>query len=112
MRRVLHQREERKRKLSDAAPSCCRATPSGASVTRTCSSLHDFLEKSTTTHRFADVDTCLGSDQSKWGWEFNGASANATAGTRGRVTLSTDGTAATRDSRSPDARTVYWQRER
>ena len=49
----------------------------------------------TTTHRFADVDTCLGSDQSKWGWEFNGASANATAGTRGRVTLSTDGTAAT-----------------
>ena len=49
----------------------------------------------TTTHRFADVDTCLGSDQSKWGWEFNGASANATAGTKGRVTLSTDGAAAT-----------------
>ena len=98
MRRMLHEREERKRKLSEAAPSCCRATPSGAcgaSVTRTCSSLHDFLERSTTTHRFADVDTCLGSDQSNWGWEFNGASANATAGTRGRITLSTAGAAAT-----------------
>ena len=47
MRRLLERREEQRR-LSET-PSCCRATPSnacGASTTRTCSSLHDFLERS------------------------------------------------------------------
>ena len=48
MRRLLERRDEGRRKLSET-PSCCRATPSnacGASTTRTCSSLHDFLERS------------------------------------------------------------------
>ena len=85
------------RQLSEAA-SCCRWTPDNTcgSVGYACSSMHEFLERKTTTHSFADVDQCLGTaDQGKWSWGFDGsATHNATAGTAGVVTLSNDGASA------------------
>ena len=47
--------------------------------------MHEYLETKTTTHEFADLDTCLGPDASKWSAKFDGAIAN--------VTLSYDATA-------------------
>lgn len=80
------------RQLSES--SCCRWTPdeSCSSTTQQCTSLHEFLERKTTTVEFADVDQCLGSDQADWSWEFDGSVANSTAGGRqGAVTLSSGG---------------------
>ena len=45
--------------------------------------LHEYIEDKTTTHEFADLDTCLGSDESKWSFKFDGAATN-------QVTLSND----------------------
>ena len=40
--------------------------------------MHEYLEGKTTTHEFADLDTCLGPDASKWSATFDGASSDVT----------------------------------
>ena len=40
--------------------------------------MHEYLETKTTTHEFADLDTCLGPDASKWSAKFDGASSDVT----------------------------------
>ena len=40
--------------------------------------MHEYLEGKTTTHEFADLDTCLGPDASRWSAKFDGASSNVT----------------------------------
>ena len=71
------------RKLSSVQMDCCRWTQSGTCGTipedrfYQCTSLHEYLEHKTTVHAFEDVSSCLGSDVSKWAWEFQPASATA-----------------------------------
>ena len=75
------------RRLS--SPTCCRWTPDDtcgsvpADRFDRCTTLHEYLEGKTTTHEFDDLDTCLGSDESKWTARYDGASTN-------QVTLSND----------------------
>jgi len=75
------------RRLS--APTCCRWTADdtcgsvAADRFEQCTFLHEHLEAKTTTHEFDDLDTCLGSDESKWSVKYDGASTN-------QVTLSND----------------------
>ena len=71
------------RRLS--APTCCRWTADGTCGTvipaerfEVCTHMHEYLEGKTTTHEFADLDTCLGPDASKWSAKFDGASSNMT----------------------------------
>ena len=77
-----------------AAPTCCRLTADdtcgsvAADRQYKCTYLHEYLEHKTTTVEFEDLDACLGSDESKWAWQYNGAAAN-------QVTLSNDATVAT-----------------
>ena len=79
------------RRLS--SPTCCRWTPDDtcgsvpADRFEQCTHLHEYLEGKTTTHEFDDLDTCLGSDESKWSVKYDGASTN-------QVTLSNDATVA------------------
>jgi len=79
------------RRLS--APTCCRWTADdtcgsvAADRFEQCTFLHEHLEAKTTTHEFDDLDTCLGSDESKWSVKYDGASTN-------QVTLSNDATVA------------------
>ena len=72
-----------------AASACCRwaADPTCSPVVDKCSELHEYLEHKTTTHHFADVDACLGSDPDNWAWQFDPASSS--------TTLSRDSTAVT-----------------
>ena len=71
------------RRLSPA-PTCCRWTADGTCGTvpaerfEVCTHMHEYLEGKTTTHEFADLDTCLGPDASKWSAKFDGASSNVT----------------------------------
>ena len=71
------------RRLS-AAPTCCRWTADGTCGTvpadrfEVCTHMHEYLESKTTTHEFADLDTCLGPDASKWSATFDGASSDVT----------------------------------
>ena len=66
-----------RRLSSGATPTCCRWTKDGTCGTvessryRSCSELHEYLEGKTTTHEFADLDECLGSDASKWAWKYD-----------------------------------------
>ena len=75
------------RRLS--SPTCCRWTADDtcgsvpAGRFQRCTDLHEYLEGKTTTHEFDDLDTCLGSDESKWSAKYDGASTN-------QVTLSND----------------------
>jgi len=39
-----------------------------------CTSLYEYLEHKTTVHQFEDVNSCLGSDESKWAWKFQSTS--------------------------------------
>lgn len=71
------------RRLS--APTCCRWTADGTCGTvipaerfEVCTHMHEYLETKTTTHEFADLDSCLGPDASKWSAKFDGAIANVT----------------------------------
>ena len=63
-----------------ASPSCCRwsASLTCSPVVDECSQLHEYLEHKTTTHHFADVHACLGSDPEKWGWQFDPATSSTT----------------------------------
>ena len=68
-----------------APPTCCRWTADdtcGAVVPaerfEVCTHMHEYLEGKTTTHEFADLDTCLGPDASKWSAKFDGANSNVT----------------------------------
>ena len=71
------------RRLSPA-PTCCRWTADGTCGTvpaerfEVCTHMHECLETKTTTHEFADLDTCLGPDASKWSAKFDGASSDVT----------------------------------
>ena len=72
------------RRLSPA-PTCCRWTADdtcGAVVPaerfEVCTHMHEYLETKTVTHEFADLDTCLGPDASKWSATFDGASSDVT----------------------------------
>ena len=66
------------------APTCCRWTADGTCGTvpaerfEVCTHMHEYLETKTTTHEFADLDTCLGPDASKWSATFDGASSDVT----------------------------------
>jgi hypothetical protein len=59
------------------APTCCRWTADGTCGTvpaerfEVCTHMHEYLETKTTTHEFADLDTCLGPDASKWSAKFD-----------------------------------------
>jgi len=71
--------------LASPPPTCCRWTADdtcGAVVPaerfEVCTHMHEYLEGKTTTHEFADLDTCLGPDASKWSAKFDGASSNMT----------------------------------
>ena len=71
--------------LASPPPTCCRWTADdtcGAVVPaerfEVCTHMHEYLETKTTTHEFADLDTCLGPDASKWSAKFDGAIANVT----------------------------------
>ena len=59
---------------------CCRRSANQACspVVDECSQLHEYLEHKTTTHHFADVNACLGSDPGKWGWQFDPATSSTT----------------------------------
>eukprot|EP00964_Phaeocystis_antarctica_P129665 scaffold93530_cov53-Phaeocystis_antarctica.AAC.1 len=63
-----------------SASACCRwATDQTCSpVVDKCSELHEYLEHKTTTHHFADVEACLGSDPANWAWQFDPASSSTT----------------------------------
>ena len=64
--------------IATAAASCCRWTAGGAcSSTESdeCTELHEYIERKTTTHVFADISGCLGSDQTQWRWQFDGSTA-------------------------------------
>ena len=66
------------------APTCCRWTADDtcgavpAERFEVCTHMHEYLETKTTTHEFADLDSCLGPDASKWSAKFDGAIANVT----------------------------------
>jgi len=67
---------------SAASPTCCRWTqgvtcPTSQSKKRDyrCTSVHEYLEHKTTTHIFEDIDSCLGSDDSTWGWRYDNTNA-------------------------------------
>ena len=71
--------------LASPPPTCCRWTADdtcGAVVPaerfEVCTHMHEYLETKTTTHEFADLDTCLGPDASKWSAKFDGASSDVT----------------------------------
>ena len=72
-----------------AAPTCCRLTAGDTcgnvdeNRKYKCTYLHEYLEHKTTTVEFEDLDACLGSDESKWAWQYDGAAAN-------QLTLSND----------------------
>merc|ERR1740117_1034600 len=63
-----------------SASACCRwaADPTCSPVVDKCSELPESLEHKTTTHHFADVDACLGSDPDNWAWQFDGTASNTT----------------------------------
>jgi len=71
------------RQLSDAAV-CCRWDAGGtcpaSDVTRTCTSVHEYLEDKTVTHVFENINdaSCLGTDQSNWTVVYSGVSGNVT----------------------------------
>ena len=71
------------RRLSDAAV-CCRWDAAGtcpaSDVTRTCTSVHEYLEDKTVTHVFENINdaSCLGTDQSSWAVAYSGVSGNVT----------------------------------
>jgi len=82
------------RSLSQSSSgTCCRwvqdAPCSGQSDDRLdkCTSLHEYLEHKTTTHEFADVDSCLGADNSMWKWRYDSTGSAS-------VVLSNGGTVA------------------
>ena len=75
------------RQLSDAAVQaavCCRWDAGGtcpaSDVTRTCTSVHEYLEDKTVTHVFENINdaSCLGTDQSNWTVAYSGVSGNVT----------------------------------
>ena len=72
-----------------SASSCCRWTPTGAcaSQSHACTDLHEYLEHKTTTHEFVEVagSSCLGSDETKWSWQFDGSTGNVTLSSAGSV---------------------------
>lgn len=80
------------RRLS--APTCCRWTADGtcgsvaADRLEPCTLLHEYLESKTTTHEFSDVDTCLGADESRWSFKYDGASTNQLTLSNGANTFS------------------------
>jgi len=59
-----------------SSPTCCRWTAddacsaAGNANLHQCTKLHEYLEHKTTTHEFLDLDSCLGSDHSKWTWSY------------------------------------------
>ena len=71
--------------LASPPPTCCRWTADDTCGTvvpperfEVCTHMHEYLEGKTTTHEFADLDTCLGPDASKWSAKFDGASSDVT----------------------------------
>ena len=60
------------RRLSQT-PSCCRWTANDAcsTVAKQCTSLYEYLEHKTSVHEFADVESCLGTDDTAWSWAFD-----------------------------------------
>ena len=78
------------RRLTSDSMSCCRWTHNeacGSSIAagryEKCTSLHEYLEGKTTTHELMDVDACLGSDASAWGWNFDSPEAVVTLSSGG-----------------------------
>jgi hypothetical protein len=65
---------------ASSASACCRwaADQKCSPVVDKCTELHEYLEHKTTTHHFAHVDACLGSDPKKWAWHFDPASSSTT----------------------------------
>ena len=65
-----------------SAATCCRWTPGGTcssgDVTSGCTELHEYLEHKTTTHEFAAIETCLGTDSTKFGFSYDGTTSNVT----------------------------------
>ena len=86
------------RRLS-SSPTCCRWTqgnecPAEQSDARhkKCTNLHEYLEHKTTTHVFEDVDSCLGTDDTAWGFRYHTADRNASvilSGSSGEVSMPT-----------------------
>ena len=84
------------RQLSSmSSPTCCRWTQDGtcpASQTKTrhqkCTFLHEYLEGKTTTHEFEDVESCLGTDESQWSWEYKALDASVSLSGGGGVAVS------------------------
>jgi len=64
------------------APECCRWTPDDTCGTVAderlyrCSRLHEFLERSSVVHEFANVAQCLGDDEASWAFRFNGVTGD------------------------------------
>ena len=54
-----------------------------------CTGLHEYLEDKTTTHVFEDVDSCLGTDETAWGWRFDSTDAASVVLSSGGSTAAT-----------------------
>ena len=53
-----------------------------------CTRLYEYLEAKTTSHHFEDLDTCLGADETKWGYAYSGPQSNISMSSDGAVVTS------------------------